>query len=557
MELTPETQDLIEQYINGSLTDNELFAFETRLKLNQDLADEVAFQKEMHAFLQDAPINELRKNLQTLSEQYQEKKEDRKAWFWWLGSGSTPSQSLILDWFFASPQKILIWLLPLLLLVGWWLFNKNTTPNKLVPPIVNKDSIKMEKLNFPIDTVSMPEPFVQDTPLPTDTNQAPNIVKKRPKKKKKPAQQKPSTSMPDKQEEEIYYEERLIRTADYIPPTFDNPSPPQSKTYIVTIPPKVYWYNSEVTPIVDSFNLGLYFGASTRLDSLITQNFSNDKKHKISVIQKPEIAHLTEDTTLNSKTEQNLTLALNIHSPYDLRNVELVLKMRDNQGNIYGPFSLEQAIKLQDSSYYLLNTDLKLWNRTPRLVYYSIEDFQTGQSFFTEKLAVIPKDSLLYRTLFPTNGIIETINIASPVFSQEKPDFFKTNPFLDSLITLNHRDTSFKISFDAPLPDTIYNTTRDTISKIQVKLQSKDDLLNGKLTILTTNNFNRHLDVPFYQEYFNYQVVKKYGSNTYFFPLSTGGSLSEEGLYYFRIMGGPSYKTFYTGKFIYLKNKPE
>ncbi len=134
MEFPQEIIELIEQYVNGQLKAESLERFEKLIEEDIVLASEVEFQKEMQAFLTDSPENELRKNLQMLSDQVVEpKKDDEKAWFWWLfpAEGTTN----VLDWLLGHPARHLVWLAPLLLVAGWWLRPSDTALPVPVPYI--------------------------------------------------------------------------------------------------------------------------------------------------------------------------------------------------------------------------------------------------------------------------------------------------------------------------------------------------------------------------------------------------------------------------------------
>ena len=165
MELTPDIQLLIEQYLNGQLSGQALQAFEERLAAEEALTAEVDFQRKMHHFLADSPENDLRKTLQMLSDQVVEpKKKVDKAWFWWLfpENGTTN----VLDWLFGQPQRHLAWLLPLLLLAGWWLTSQRTIPAQ-GDNLVNNDSIKSgleaSPISSPIESPINPIVEEEDT----------------------------------------------------------------------------------------------------------------------------------------------------------------------------------------------------------------------------------------------------------------------------------------------------------------------------------------------------------------------------------------------------------
>jgi len=127
MEFSPETYELIEQFLNGQLKGEALQHFEKQLVVDKALAATVDFQREMQDFLMDSPENELRKNLQMLSDQVVEpKKEEEKGWFWWLFP--VAKETNVLDWFFGQPVRHLAWVVPLLLIVGWWFGQPKTAP---------------------------------------------------------------------------------------------------------------------------------------------------------------------------------------------------------------------------------------------------------------------------------------------------------------------------------------------------------------------------------------------------------------------------------------------
>ena len=128
MNLPPNTQELIEQYLNGVLKGQALQDFEIQLANNKELATEVAFQKEMHLFLAETQENELRKNLQIIGDQITEiPEEEEKGFWWWLFPiGGNIS---FWDWLLIKQQKHLVWMLPLFGVMAWWLNSSETTIN--------------------------------------------------------------------------------------------------------------------------------------------------------------------------------------------------------------------------------------------------------------------------------------------------------------------------------------------------------------------------------------------------------------------------------------------
>lgn len=127
MELTPDLQERIDNYLNGSLTGMDLQAFETQLAMDKALAAEVAFQRDLKEMLADTPENALRKNLEALNQQIETdtSKEQGNNWKWRVG------------------------LLPFLFVGAWW-FSQATTsevvpgtifeePNDTFPTLVPND----------------------------------------------------------------------------------------------------------------------------------------------------------------------------------------------------------------------------------------------------------------------------------------------------------------------------------------------------------------------------------------------------------------------------------
>ena len=102
----------IQRYLDKAMNAEEAKAFEADLKADDDLNQELALHKEMTALLADSPENDLRKNLQLLNSQVKDEKEN-------------PNHL----------TKYLLWLIPVLLIAGWWFFK----PDK------SGDQAKVEK----------------------------------------------------------------------------------------------------------------------------------------------------------------------------------------------------------------------------------------------------------------------------------------------------------------------------------------------------------------------------------------------------------------------------
>ncbi len=134
MELTPELQELIDQYLNRELKGQALHAFEDRLKRDKDLAEEVAFQREMHLSLAETPENELRKMLQQLSLQVTESTIKTPKAKWWDRLFPTDGTSHFFNGLLGHPQVRLAGLGAVLLMIGWW-FSPAKTELATIPSI--------------------------------------------------------------------------------------------------------------------------------------------------------------------------------------------------------------------------------------------------------------------------------------------------------------------------------------------------------------------------------------------------------------------------------------
>jgi len=548
MNLTPALQYLIEQYLDNQLSGQALQDFEAKLATDKALAQEVAFQRDLHLLLADSPENELRKNLALLGEQVVEpKKKEDKGVFWWLfpADGGTN----VFSWLFGQPQRQLLWVLPLLVVAGWWLTNNNN-PIKPNDIIVGIDTLKEEREPFgnPLDSVSTPN-IVEEVPKkeilntnPADTLSPARIVKQTPKPK--PVAPKPSIL--ELSDEPVIIPRVTEKTSSSVyTPRSDK------KEYDLLTPPTIYWYDGTIEPVLDSFDFNIYFGKQPNLESLIAQNFV-DTEIEIEVVQKPEIAYLSTDTSIFAQND--LSLQLKLQTADNLLAKELVLYMKDNQGNPYGPFSLAEAIQTVDDTTYLLNTSLKLWDKTPRLAYYSITDYQTQTVYFTDKLAVIPPDSLLNKFLFPVKGDYHFMELADLAFYEgEEPDFFAPNAEYEALIAKTQALQNVKVTFSATFPDTIYEVPKSERPAIRITLQTKDDLMNDKIWIRVVDNQGGNVTIS--NNYVQDSLKKRFGTDTYLFPFEYGHP-HRDGLYYFSILGyfGEGNKNYYTNKFIYISD---
>ena len=76
MEFNESTNDKIDRYLNNEMTGEELVQFESEKNANKSLAAEVEVNAQMKELLADTPENKLRQNLESLSNAFEEKKED-------------------------------------------------------------------------------------------------------------------------------------------------------------------------------------------------------------------------------------------------------------------------------------------------------------------------------------------------------------------------------------------------------------------------------------------------------------------------------------------------
>lgn len=105
MTFSDETYEKIDRYLDRQMSPDEINDFEQELQANQELAAEVQLHADMKTSLADTPENQLRQNLQQLSDDFPDDEKPvshfPKGWLWLL--------------------------LPLLLLGAYWLMPQNMT----------------------------------------------------------------------------------------------------------------------------------------------------------------------------------------------------------------------------------------------------------------------------------------------------------------------------------------------------------------------------------------------------------------------------------------------
>lgn len=566
MNLPQDLQELLEQYLNGQLIGEALHNFEERIATDKELAAEVAFQKEMQAFLADTPENELRRNLQMLSDQVVEPKEEEdKGWFWWLFPAG---DSNILDWLFGHPARHLAWLLPLLLVAGWWGINKNEG-DIIDPPIVEIDTLKKENL-IKIDTTRN---IAVDPIQPIDTPQrAPKIIPEKVKQKDPtPVVQQKTAPTPAKTEAPSIIPHLEVPEILSAPPESEGKIvevPGPTRAYDFMTPPTIYWYDSEVEPKIDFFDPNIYFGASPSMDSLMIVARQGGI-YNIEVVEAPKVIYLAKNASQNDADLKEAPLKLMIEVEEGNFMEDLVLYVKDNQGNPFGPFPLSENMQFDGAYSYFVEMQLPLWDNTPRLVYYSIEGYDSKKTYFIDKIEVLPIDSIFEKRDFPMNGGI--INLADLSFRKfepdDIPDFFAPDTRLEAAIAKNPTSDDFSISIKPTIPDTFYlpdsllvsdNSLSDSVQAsrqayldslftFQIAVHSRENLFEERFYYRTLDNVN-YLVARDYDG--SYAVKQKYGTNTYFRDLCIGyASDYPEGLYYYQIVAGSH--TF-TGKYVIL-----
>jgi|GEM_PF-2883037 len=146
MELTPDIQYLIEQYLNGELTGRALQNFEERLAADKSLGEEVGFQREMHQFLAETPENELRKTLSKLSATVGEAPINESKESWWTSLFRPNRNNHFFGALLGQPQLRVAGLGICLLMIAWWFSPVNsaleTMPSIAILPFVDSTTQK-------------------------------------------------------------------------------------------------------------------------------------------------------------------------------------------------------------------------------------------------------------------------------------------------------------------------------------------------------------------------------------------------------------------------------
>jgi len=147
MDLPPDLQELIDQYLNEQLKGETLRNFEAQIAADKALAAEVEFQREMQVFLADSPENELRKTLQQLNAEVTDVQEATPNKKWWSGLFLRKGNNNFFEGLLGMPQLRLAGLAIVLLMISWWFSPLNTTnvapsPSIAVLPFLEADPQK-------------------------------------------------------------------------------------------------------------------------------------------------------------------------------------------------------------------------------------------------------------------------------------------------------------------------------------------------------------------------------------------------------------------------------
>lgn len=155
----------IDEYLENELSSDERRNFEQAMSEDEELAKEVALQKEIQELLADTPENELRQNLKRLNKQVVE-------------TGGTPSRP---KWQWGG---LLLLLIPII----WWWFYKPGEEN-IEPPIINQEHQESLKEDNSSSIEEMPEKDI-DLPINREKDQAPAKIEKTKESKPNPPTQK-------------------------------------------------------------------------------------------------------------------------------------------------------------------------------------------------------------------------------------------------------------------------------------------------------------------------------------------------------------------------------
>lgn len=326
------TQEQIQRYLDSEMSASEQEIFEKKLAFDEALAQEIALQKDIAGLLADTPEHALRKNLQTLSDQYQSSSSSSRSW------------------------RNFLWLVPFLLIGGIWFFNNYTNKNK-------------EEVSIPVssETLSTPnEPSI--SPVKVDTS---NL------KFTDPQELEEEKILPiDNQENKT--QEPSKEDSTKAPVYADDTQSPNNNEPIE--PPMIM-----AAPSLLNHD---FFAPLPLLDSLMAQNFQSEKFQL--KIQQALPDTITFEEAQTSNYSFNITLSASQAIDFSLSDLGLYLYPNHAfywKENHPWDFTPAQVKKVAEYNYQVqLTPNLNL---EPGLYYYALRSSKKGEVFFVAKLAII------------------------------------------------------------------------------------------------------------------------------------------------------------------------
>ena len=366
MALSEDTQRRIQDYLEDAMSAEERLRFEAEMRGDEELAEEVALQQEMEAFLAETPENDLRKSLQALGEQAE---DDERPNNWW-------------------------YLLSLIPLFGaaWWLFRADTadlTTNTISEP--SSPTAEEEAVEVDITEVDSTVEKVREEIITTEESTEENSVGRSAKKEDPKIF---GTSNRRDVEKSIPKEEKQNETPTTttnkikaVPPVdstqFDTTKIDSSKIFSpidIEIPITEELANIPVTPVERNT-----FEAIPELDFIIGNN-TRDKSLLV------EITKQQENTVLSSLDELTKIQIAGRITPSDSTSQALYnFLLFSNDSNAFENFEPldEIAVELgpltQGSYSFQINKEIAL---PAGLYYYLIEDVMTEDIIYIAKFYV-------------------------------------------------------------------------------------------------------------------------------------------------------------------------
>jgi len=327
-----KTLQQIQRYLDGEMNASERQTFEQTMAVDEELAQEVVLQRDLEKLLADTPENELRRNLQILSNQVTKPPSSKENW------------------------KNFIWLFPLLLVLAIWFFS--TSKDKGSAEI--STSTTTETLGIPVETTEIL--------LVEDTLNTQNIESKTPKES--------SPTVTDNPQNKTKKIPQKDTTKQYI--YADKTEKPSDNTSI----------EAPMLMAGPSLINHDFFAPLPFLDSLIAQN-SQQEEFQLSILQKlPDTLTLEEISKINPL----FTATLSLTQVLNFSTSETGLYLYPNhifywKENHPWDFTAAEVEETAENTYKInLMPNLNL---EPGLYYYALRSSKTGSLFFIEKLVVL------------------------------------------------------------------------------------------------------------------------------------------------------------------------